>query len=406
MAILIDPLTWDDVGDSDKSMGELGDLWWISAYGTPDDSSPLTQDDSTDPLGRRGTVERHIEFNRNSPEGVFFVVGALENGEYKRTIVVGGDDEDDDGDDRSVLVGPTVNGASPSGVDNPPGEFPTEEETREGISGSLDIIPANSTVTVEGQETVVFTSENSPLPPPGEQNEGSRRSSPPGGFTYELVEGNPFGRPAQTVSPAVADGYWFAIDLHTESSDGGDDDDGDDDGGGDLTVNFTGFLDLTELGLEEPLDLNVTYNILNPVFGTDEGEEILGTDFNDYIVGDNGKDSITGLDGNDLILGDNGDDIIDGGSGSDELWGDDGIDTFIYKKGYGEDTIFDFAEGETVKIEGFESFTQTVIDEMESENGISAVEVVFDDGNNGDVLTFSNLEKELNINLDEGKITI
>ena len=65
---------------------------------------------------------------------------------------------------------------------------------------------------------------------------------------------------------------------------------------------------------------------------------------------------MSGKAGNDFILGGNGRDTIDGGIGDDELWGDNDKDTFIFKKDYGEDTIFDFKVGEVVEIAGFESF--------------------------------------------------
>ena len=48
-----------------------------------------------------------------------------------------------------------------------------------------------------------------------------------------------------------------------------------------------------------------------------------------------------GGDGNNRITGNAGDDCIDGGKGNDYLSGGSGSDTYIYKKGYGIDTIND-----------------------------------------------------------------
>ena len=76
--------------------------------------------------------------------------------------------------------------------------------------------------------------------------------------------------------------------------------------------------------------------------------------------------------GSDLIFGDadelfdfaaGGDDRIFGGGGDDELWGDGellddatgGADRFFFAGGFGDDTIFDFRQGEdTIVFQGFE----------------------------------------------------
>ncbi len=237
----------------------------------------------------------------------------------------------------AVLVFPTINAAEPDAYDKP---FPKEKKTRKNVTSIFgegdNLVSVDSTVTVDGEEgdkpDFKFTEFD--------RNTGYRRESPKGGFKY-IIPKNTWvidpdtGQtvPPQKVKPAVADGYWFAYDTKSLLS------------GEDHTVNFTGDY------ADGAFTLNVTYNILNPIEGTYRRDKLYGTEFNDYIRGKTGKDSLTGLGGDDLILGGWGRDTIDGGSGNDELWGDFGKDTFIFKAGYGQDTIFDFARKEVVEIE-------------------------------------------------------
>ncbi len=55
-------------------------------------------------------------------------------------------------------------------------------------------------------------------------------------------------------------------------------------------------------------------------------ENLEGSEFEDLLIGDAGKNIISGLGGNDLIYGEAGDDWLDGGTGSDRLYGGDGND--------------------------------------------------------------------------------
>ncbi len=116
------------------------------------------------------------------------------------------------------------------------------------------------------------------------------------------------------------------------------------------------------------------------------------------------KDTLTGKGGDDLILGGNDKDTIDGGTGSDELWGDNGKDTFIYKKGYGEDTIFDFSEDEIVKLRGFEEFDdddfEDLIQDITLPSGENAAEINF---GNDDVLKIIGVPAD-NLEIDDRKI--
>lgn len=91
--------------------------------------------------------------------------------------------------------------------------------------------------------------------------------------------------------------------------------------------------------------------------GTERDDILNGVhSFNDKIYGLEGDDVLSGKTGNDLLLGgggadrlfgDGGNDVLDGGTGDDMLYGnvssnginDSGDDTYVYGRGYGQDTI-------------------------------------------------------------------
>ena len=74
----------------------------------------------------------------------------------------------------------------------------------------------------------------------------------------------------------------------------------------------------------------------------DKNNSITGTNFDDIIYGVDKK--IDGrnrvIAGNDIIKGGKGNDIIIGGTGDDKLYGIEGNNTFVFKKGDGQDTVF------------------------------------------------------------------
>lgn len=59
----------------------------------------------------------------------------------------------------------------------------------------------------------------------------------------------------------------------------------------------------------------------------------------DYVSGQQGDDSIFGGDGSDILYGNDGNDTLEGGVGTDTLEGGEGADTYIFKQGYGKETI-------------------------------------------------------------------
>ena len=59
-------------------------------------------------------------------------------------------------------------------------------------------------------------------------------------------------------------------------------------------------------------------------------ENLLGSHFDDQLVGDGAKNILTGGDGEDVLIGNNGDDQLIGGPGADTLNGGAGKDTIVY----------------------------------------------------------------------------
>lgn len=76
--------------------------------------------------------------------------------------------------------------------------------------------------------------------------------------------------------------------------------------------------------------------------GNDIGRGGLGSD---RILGNSGRDLLLGGSGRDVLLGGAGNDKLDGGANLDRLTGGANFDQFIFKAGYGRDTITDFADG-------------------------------------------------------------
>lgn len=74
-------------------------------------------------------------------------------------------------------------------------------------------------------------------------------------------------------------------------------------------------------------------------------ENLSGSAYSDTLTGSSSANRIAGGSGNDRIKGGSGNDVLDGGKGNDTLTGGNGNDDFVFKKGYGKDTVLDFADG-------------------------------------------------------------
>jgi Ca2+-binding RTX toxin-like protein len=99
----------------------------------------------------------------------------------------------------------------------------------------------------------------------------------------------------------------------------------------------------------------------------------LGTSGADTIRGVADHDVLRGLDGADALLGGAGNDLLDGGAGNDTLYGGingytpgagAGNDTYVFARGYGQDTVFDYdgAAGnvDTIKLLGLNAADVTI----------------------------------------------
>lgn len=73
-----------------------------------------------------------------------------------------------------------------------------------------------------------------------------------------------------------------------------------------------------------------------------------GTSGNDTLYGDENANTMLGAAGNDALDGRSGNDRLEGGAGNDSLTGGSGNDTFVFKAGFGQDTINDFTSGSDV----------------------------------------------------------
>ncbi len=131
--------------------------------------------------------------------------------------------------------------------------------------------------------------------------------------------------------------------------------------GNDLTISFGGdAIVLTQYYDFYNFNINGTdvSELINSLHGSDNddwmnvsnanGDSLYGEGGNDNLTGNSGNDSLYGGSGNDYLYGNDGDDILDGGTGDDYLYGGNGNDTYIFGKGYGNDTIEDWGGSSTV----------------------------------------------------------
>lgn len=135
--------------------------------------------------------------------------------------------------------------------------------------------------------------------------------------------------------------------------------------------------------------------------GADENDVMLGGAGHDYMFGRRGDDVLSGGAGNDRILGGKGNDILLGGAGNDTLVGDkgndtltggSGADTFVFRSGFGHDTVTDF------NIDGVQDVIELIGSEFSDFAAMSASLVDTDKGvvltlHDGSTLTLSHVVK-------------
>lgn len=114
-------------------------------------------------------------------------------------------------------------------------------------------------------------------------------------------------------------------------------------------------------------------------------DQLSGGDGADTLAGGTGDDTLTGGAGNDLLDGGAGNDQLSGGDGSDTLAGGDDADTFVYRDGFGIDTVIGGEGGtdfDTIDLLGVTSGVS--IDWTGAEAGTIT--------NGSNVITFSEIE--------------
>ncbi|MCU4120722.1 calcium-binding protein, partial [Variovorax sp. N23] len=78
------------------------------------------------------------------------------------------------------------------------------------------------------------------------------------------------------------------------------------------------------------------------LYGEDGNDTLIGGAQDDLLYGGNGADILRGDAGNDNLQGEAGADTLDGGAGSDSLSGGTGNDTYLFGRGSGQDTVYDY----------------------------------------------------------------
>lgn len=136
------------------------------------------------------------------------------------------------------------------------------------------------------------------------------------------------------------------------------------------------------------IDLNIVEDQLTRGAGVDtliSIENLLGSTFNDVLVGSAGVNSLNG---------DAGDDVIQGGGGADVLLGGAGNDLFVFGPGdstmQAPDLILDFTAGDRIDLSAIDANTALAGDQAFALTGQSGhagdLWVTYDPGSNGTYL--------------------
>ncbi len=97
-------------------------------------------------------------------------------------------------------------------------------------------------------------------------------------------------------------------------------------------------------------DAITAYGGADYAWGRDGADVIDGGAGNDYLFGGIGNDVLNGGEGSDTLFGDLGNDILIGDKGNDRLTGGDGDDTFMFRSGFGHDTVMDFGGHDVIDL--------------------------------------------------------
>jgi Ca2+-binding RTX toxin-like protein len=164
--------------------------------------------------------------------------------------------------------------------------------------------------------------------------------SGPDSFDYTLLDGNggqDFGTVSIEVAPAnkvLSGGNGTDILLGGNGTDqlgGGNGDDQLLGGDGNDTLSGGNGADSLTGGADD-----------DNLSGGNGDDTLNGDNGHDVLTGGNGADILLGGDGDDALSGGNGADTLEGGAGTDGLTGGNGSDSFIFRSGFGHDTITGF----------------------------------------------------------------
>jgi Ca2+-binding RTX toxin-like protein len=113
---------------------------------------------------------------------------------------------------------------------------------------------------------------------------------------------------------------------------------------------------------------------IEDVIGSAFDDIILGNDVANLLSGQSGADRLEGRGGDDTLFGDLGNDILNGGLGNDSLTGGGDADTFVIGANSGNDSITDFTDLDTILFDatsGIDSFLDLVLTQVGSDTLVS-----------------------------------
>lgn len=136
-------------------------------------------------------------------------------------------------------------------------------------------------------------------------------------------------------------------------------------------------------------DAIAAYGGADYAWGRDGADVIDGGEGNDYVFGGIGNDVMNGGEGSDTLFGDAGNDVLIGDKGNDRMTGGAGADTFMFRSGFGHDTVMDFGDGDVIDLAGGDFTDFADLADHLSDTALGAV-LTLDDGS---TLTLSHVEK-------------